>query len=322
MGFGETMWELKFKGFLGSVISMCILSSCSGGDKYHGARGSLPEQELTNYDKTAPAVDIFTAQCVNAQNVYQTYKSSSIHSIVNGLKVLPTEASRYHAVMLLIKDEKDKISICSSTLINDTTLITAAHCVQSAQQIMAVFHTDITCESGFDRIGHAINSNLAVAHPDYTKNSEIKHEASYNPDIALVFLEKKAPSTYPRFVITKSPESLKSDIYIYGYGKTSHGEVSNLTNTALRKTTINQTNYQFKDSNIVIDQKDKTGICNGDSGGGALMLNQNKKLELAAVNSLVYSTEVNVKDLCNDSSMLVVLDSYSAWIESTVSQQK
>ncbi len=323
MGFGEIMWGLKFKGFIGSVISMCILSSCSGGDKYHGARGSLPEQELTNYDKTAPAVDVFTAQCMNAsQNFYQTYKSSSIHSIVNGLKVLPTEAGRYHAVMLLIKDEKNNISICSSTLINDTTLITAAHCVQSAQQIMAVFHTDITCESGFDRIGHAINSNLAVAHPDYAKNSDIKDETSYNPDIALVFLEKKAPAKYPRFTIAKSPESLKSDIYIYGYGKTSYGEVSNLTNTALRKTTINQASYQFKDSNILIDQKDKTGICNGDSGGGAMMLNQNNKLELAAVNSLVYSTETKAKDLCNDSSMLVALDRYSTWIESTVEQQK
>lgn len=317
------MWGLKFKSFLGTTISMCILSSCSGGDKYHGARGSLPEQELMNYDKSVPATDVFTAKCVNAsQNTYQSYKSTDVQSIVNGQKIQTTESSRHHAVLLLIKDDKNNISVCSSTLINDTTLITAAHCVHSAQQIMAVFHTDITCESGFDRIGHTVNVNLAVAHPDYDNNSQVKNEASYNPDLALVFLEKSAPKSYPRFLIAKAPETLKSDIYVYGYGKTSHADNSNLTNTMLRKTTIKLADYQFEGGNIVIDQKNKTGICNGDSGGGAMMRNQNNKLELAAVNSLVYSTESGVKDLCNDSSMLVSLDQFTSWIESTLEQHK
>ncbi len=322
VGFGEIMWGLKFKGFLGSIISMCILSSCSGGDKYHGARGSLPEQELTNYDKTAPAVDVFTAQCVNAaQNAYRPY-GLSVHSIVNGQKVQPKEADSNLSVMLLIKDDKNNISTCSSTLINDSTLISAAHCVQSAQQIMAVFFTNVSCESGFDRISHSINVNLAVAHPDYKNDSTIKSDSDYNPDIALVFLEKKAPSAYPRFVIAQSPEKLKSDLYLYGYGKTASSDVSTMANILLRKTKVAQANYQFTQGNLVIDQKDKTGICNGDSGGGALMLNQNNKFVLAAVNSLVFSFDKETKDLCNDSSMLVALDRFSAWIDSTVGQQK
>lgn len=321
MGFGEIMWGLKFKGFLGSIISMCILSSCSGGDKYHGARGSLPEQELMNYDKTAPAIDIFTAKCVNAaQNAYRPY-GLSMSSIVNGQKVQPTESGSELAVMLLIKDEKNNISTCSSTLINDTTLITAAHCVDSAQQIMAVFYTNVSCESGFDRLSHSVNGILAVPHPDYKNDSTIKSNADYNPDLALVFLEKQAPNTYPRFVIAQSPEKLKSDLYLYGFGKTASSDVSTMGHITLRKTKVAQANYQFVEGNLVIDQKDKTGICNGDSGGGALMLNQNNKFVLAAVNSLVFSFDKEIKDLCNDSSMLVALDRYKPWIEDTIRQQ-
>ena len=52
------------------------------------------------------------------------------------------------------------------------------------------------------------------------------------------------------------------------------------------------------------------------------MLNQNNKFVLAAVNSLVFSFDKETKDLCNDSSMLVALDRFSAWIDSTVGQQK
>ena len=323
MGFGEIMWGLKFKVYTGAIISVCILSSCSGGDQQgHGARGSLPEQELTNYDQSVPATDIFTAQCVNAEkNTLRTYAKKSFHSIVNGHKVQSTDVERTRSVLLLIKDENNKISVCSSTLINDVTLVTAAHCIQTAKQVMAVFHTDITCENGFDRLSHGIMVNLTVPHPDYKGSAQIKSETDYNPDIALVFLEKKAPATYPRFVIAKSPENLKSSLVLFGYGKTVHGDSLNLGSAALRKTTIPQDDFNFKDGNIVIDQKNKTGICHGDSGGGAMMLNQDNKLVLTAVNSLVYSATAGVTDLCNDSSMLVVLGNYKSWIEDTIRQQ-
>ena len=163
--------------------------------------------------------------------------------------------------------------------------------------------------------------NLTVPHPDYKNSEQIKFDTDYNPDIALVFLEKKAPAHYPRFVIANSPENLKSSLVLFGYGKTMHGDSPNLGTTALRKTTIPQDDFNFRDGNIVIDQKNKTGICHGDSGGGAMMLNQDSKLVLTAVNSLVYTTTTGVTDLCNDSSMLVVLDKYIQWIEDTIRQQ-
>lgn len=281
-------------GTLILLASGLIFSSCSQS-KDQG-------QELD------PTYDFFSEQCVPSK--------SQISGIIDGSKVYHFEADSRKAVMLIIQNHNGKQGVCTSTLISDSVLLTAGHCIEDAAKVQAIFYTDVTCSSGYKRNVHAILAREFKLHDRFSTHVELLKRKSFpateeNPDLALVYLERSAPANYPIFKIHDRPEYIQSDLYLYGYGVTGSNENDMLT---LRKTIVERKNLGWAATNLIIDQENKSGICKGDSGGAGLM-KENGEYVIAAVNSFVKGPK---DDECNGVSSLVIVHNYKDWIQSTM----
>lgn len=280
-------------GTLVLLASVLGYSSCSKSSKTDS------EHEL------GPTLDFFQADC----------EASQTSGIVNGQKVFNFDSDSRRSVLLIIQDSSGAQHACSSTLISRSVLLTAAHCLKDAAKVEAVFYTDVSCSGGYSRSQDAILAADTTIHPLYNGDEPSMSEDAANPDLGLVHLSKPAPANYPIFKIEQNPESLQSDVYLYGYGITGTDKDDSLI---LRKTQVSRSDVTFNQNNMIIDQRNKTGICQGDSGGAGLMKDGND-LEIATVNSYVFSKDGNSDDFCNLFSGSVIVHNYMSWMSSTVS---
>lgn len=301
----KTSGKQKGWGTLGLLTMVVMISACAEKKSINGNTARATESGF----------DYFSQECNPGHR----------SGIVGGQTVRAFDPDSNRSVLLIYEDAKGAQHLCSSTLIADQTLLTAAHCVNEAIKIQAVFYTDVTCDSGYQRSQHAIPADKAISHPDY--NSDINSLSVFdeNIDLALVHLKYKAPAHYPIFRIATNPESLTSDVYLYGYGVTG---TFNKDPMLLRKTTIprmdadNQSNIFFNAKALFFDQKSGTGVCSGDSGGAGLM-NDNGELVIASVNSEVFNDDPSndSKDLCRLYSKSIVVYHYlESWIIPTMAQ--
>lgn len=283
-GWGTFKLNISMYVFLGMV------SSCA--------------ENKTSVRELEPTFDFFTEECVPAS------------SIVGGEFVRPADLDSRNSVLLIWKDQKGGQGLCSSTLISERTLLTAAHCVNEAVQIQAVFYTDTSCRNGYRRSQHAIVAQEFKSHPEYVSDIKKLKFIDENPDVALVHLSKPAPAYYPIFRIHNSPETLTSDIFLYGYGVTSALTQDSML---LRKTTVLRQNIFFTNKAVFFDQENRTGVCRGDSGGAGLM-DENGELVVASVNSEVVAKSIVEDDYCNGYSKSIVVHHYKDWIQSIMNQ--
>ena len=297
----KTSIKQKGWGTLSLLIMVVMISACAEKKKPAHA--------------TESGFDYFSEECNPGHR----------SGIVGGKAVQAYEADSNRSVLLIYEDAKGKQHLCSSTLIADQTLLTAAHCVNEAVKMQAVFYTDVTCDSGYQRSQHAITVDKMVFHPEYNTDINSLGVFDENIDLALVHLSEKAPSRFPIFKISTNPEVLTSDLYLYGYGVTG---TFNKDPMMLRKTTVprtdasNQPNILFTAKALFIDQKIGTGVCSGDSGGAGLM-DENGELVVVSVNSEVFNDDPSngSKDLCRLFSKSIVVYHYlESWIIPTMAQ--
>jgi V8-like Glu-specific endopeptidase len=149
-----------------------------------------------------------------------------------------------------------QVFVCSSVAIGPTTLLTAAHCLDDAQNISVSDHQ-------FER--EAMNWDV---HPEYDKE-----ESNYHADIGIITLFSPLPS-YLNYPPTGRPKEDSSLVRI-GFGGR---EGNNL------RTYISGINVLDKRENTLI-LKDKLGVP-GDSGG-PLFQYIHGVLTLVAVHSTV-----------------------------------
>lgn len=289
-------------GTLVLLMSMVMISACA---KKKSVLAHVPESGF----------DYFTEQCNPG------YRSG----IVGGQAVRALDADSNRSVLLIWEDAKGEQHLCSSSLIADQTLLTAAHCVNEAVKMQAIFYSDVTCASGYQRSQHSIAVDKMIFNPAYKANINDLTPFDENIDLALVHLARPAPEHYPIFRISKNPESLTSNIFLYGYGVTGTDKKDSML---LRKATVSrldengESNFFFNDKALFFYQENRTGVCSGDSGGAGLM-DDNGELVIASVNSEVFNgTEYDIsKDLCNRHSKSVVVYHYlESWIIPTMAQ--
>lgn len=292
----KTSNKQKGWGTLSLLIAVVMISACA-------------KKKSVVAHATESGFDYFSEECNPG------YRSG----IVGGqaVRALDTDANR--SVLLIWEDANGTQQLCSSTLIADQTLLTAAHCVKDAVKMQAIFYTDVTCNSGYRRSQNSIAVDKMTYHPEYNSAYQSLNVLDENIDLALVHLSKKAPSSFPIFKISTKPEQLTSNIFLYGYGVTGTEENNPML---LRKAEVQRTNIFFMNNALFIDQKNKPGICSGDSGGASLMDDQGE-LVVAAVNSEIFNSSLEDKstDLCNrDSKSIVVYHYLDSWIIPTMAQ--
>lgn len=232
------------------------------------------------------------------------------NNIIGGTRVLSTDPDS-KATAMIISTEKNtgESFVCTATPITPRTLITAAHCLDRASKVTAIFYVDLLCSSGFKFSRDAIRAVDFKWHRDYDSNVM----NSGNPDIGLVHLSADVKPGYPIYKINLTPEALNSELFLYGYGITGS---NNSDSTVLRKVRLDRNEYGFEMSSIVISNNGIRGICLGDSGGPGFV-KSNDELQIATVNSFGYGPR---NDVCGGRSSLILLHPFMPWIQETLNK--
>lgn len=231
-----------------------------------------------------------------------------LDNIVGGQRVYPNDIDAMTTAMIISTDRTTKESyVCTATPISQRALITAAHCLENADKVIAVFHTDMSCSSGFRFNQDTIHAVRFRYHPNY--NSRVM--SNTNPDIGLVHLAADIKPGYPIYRINAQPEILNSSLWLYGYGVTG---TKNSDSAILRKVILSAEEYIFEGLSIIIPENGLRGICLGDSGGPGFV-KKDDTLEIASVNSFGYGPRDNV---CGGRSNLILVYPFASWISKTL----
>lgn len=246
----------------------------------------------------------------DCEKIQLSSEISDDSSIIGGSRVLATDPDAKTTVMIISTEKNTGESfVCTATPITSRTLITAAHCLDRASKVTAVFYVDLLCSSGFKFSRDAIRAVDFKWHRDYNPNVMV----SDNPDIGLVHLASDIKPGYPIYDINLAPENLNSDLFLYGYGITGS---NNSDSTVLRRVRINRADYGFEMKSIVINNNGVRGICLGDSGGPGLV-KAGDELQIATVNSFGYGPR---DDVCGGRSSLILLHPFMPWIHETLAK--
>ncbi len=169
---------------------------------------------------------------------------------------------------------------CTGTLIDSRWVLTAAHCLWSMDSALA--RGDLFVLSGSDITNNGYTDSIAFAnivlHPQYV-------DGDFAYDMALV--ELASPKNGVDLAILND-EPLDNDwigapMTFVGFGMTDFGMNDSGTK---RETKIPVSSY---DSEIMYSEHAASNICQGDSGGPVFETNDAGILELAGINSFIYT---------------------------------
>lgn len=200
---------------------------------------------------------------------------------------------------------------CSGTLVRDTWVISAAHCVDGAQDvidygfdILFIVGDNVTSSSGIVDYVEVVDM---IKHPDYR---------SYRNDVAVVELAGDGLPDVPKISLNEDavmPDWRGSDMTYVGWGISSdRGSGSGV------KRTVDVPIVEY-DSDIIYtwDSDGGANICSGDSGGAALRPDPTTgELELVGVNSFGFMVDGSAV-LCDDpdaAAGVSRIDSTLEWI--------
>jgi V8-like Glu-specific endopeptidase len=156
---------------------------------------------------------------------------------------------------LIMTEQSGQMGICTSTLIGSRTLLTAAHCVDSAR---SVFAHNAPSDS---QIQFGVNAYRAArwnVHPGWNPNGQ-----DLRNDIAIILLERAPTNVTPKPWNNQTITSAFRGraIRAIGYGNTSPG-----TGSGTRRQ-VDLTIADIYPQLIFMGDQRSKGICQGDSGG-------------------------------------------------------
>ncbi len=216
-------------------------------------------------------------------------------------------------IVALTAEGRILADFCSGTLIDEDIVVTAAHCVEAfsdfehygAQGFAFLIGTTLYEDDGIWDYG--IIDGLA-AHPDYDPQTLAN-------DIAVLQLTEAITTTTPMPVQSATP-SLNQQVTYVGWGKTD--EYDDYSTGV--KQTVTIPIQQVTNAHIITYDPMGRNICNGDSGGAALMVDSMGNYSLAGVNSFGFDVYGRAPHCGGDGAAggAVRVDAYLDWIEDTI----
>jgi secreted trypsin-like serine protease len=225
--------------------------------------------------------------------------------IVNG-----TVTSSYRAVGVLVAcDSSDYCGdFCSSTMVDSTHSLTAAHCVDAINvdyryyTIYFVIIDDLYSDSWTD---YAVIDS-AITHPDWD-------DRTLSNDIGILEFDRAITRVDPMPVNMDAVTGswIGADLRYVGYGITS--DKAYYTSGVRRTADLPVADY---DSTLIYayDPDDNQNVCSGDSGGAGLEILSGGRYELAAVNSFVFSPDHDDTPCMGGATGGTRVDKYISWI--------
>lgn len=236
------------------------------------------------------------------QNAISGYDNQS-GSIIGGQEATGSEDFTKTIVALY---DVAQGSLCTASILSDSILVTAAHCVESeAKDLRVVFGVDLEAQNIIVKPVESFQQSPLWA---TRQNQELN-----TGDIAVVKFSGGLPAGYVPATLLSDVKQLKNGqtTLLSGYGIDDGVKQTGAGRLRFVETTIQDTNYSKTE--VLIDQKNGKGACHGDSGGPAYVDIGGRKL-------LWGVTSRGVNDPNNDCSVNAAYTSipaYSAWVKKT-----
>lgn len=158
---------------------------------------------------------------------------------------------------------------CSGVAINNSTVLTAAHCLEGEILNIRVFN-----QATYNPKSESWSAESFELHPNYNKE-----KSNFNADLARIKLSSKLPETLNYYPVLKNKNDLQGRFLRVGYGERNNTNTRTLVTPAL------------KDSSFDILELNDMYSFSGDSGGPVFIQN-NGQMYLAAIHStLSYGPE-------------------------------
>lgn len=241
-------------------------------------------------------------------NLTSEVSAPAADSIVGGEKVARLSAVGKSTVGLY---EKDIGYICSGTLIAKNLILTAAHCVDAkSKNLIAVFNTEIkkAKKDNLRKVTHW------AVHPSYSQEMKAKDLG----DIAILRFEGALPVGYEAAPILFDAQAVQKNkrTIVAGYGLNWTTLISRGAGV-LRTTKLDIDEPVYSQTEALLGQSVRRGICSGDSGGPAYF-EIGGRLHVWGVASRGDSLPLFFVPKCMLFSIFTRVEAYQDWIMSTM----
>lgn len=203
--------------------------------------------------------------------------------------------------------------ICSGTLLPGNLVLTAAHCVDPDAKNLEIYFTNKMKGATAEQKRKVI---AAVVHADYTKEMKAQDMA----DIAVLKFEGDVPEDYAPAQLLADGSQLYNgrEIYVAGFGLNWTIGISRGSGV-LRAINLEIDDANYSATEASLDQSVRKGICSGDSGGPAYVV-QDGQLFVWGVASRGDSIPLPLVPKCMLYSVYTRVDAYQSWILDAVNQ--
>lgn len=201
--------------------------------------------------------------------------------------------------------------ICSGTLLPNNLVLTAGHCVDPKAKNLKIYFTNKMQGADDAAKRNVIDS---VVHANYSKEIKAENMA----DIAILKFEGDVPADYTPAQLLADGTQLYNgrEIFVAGYGLNWTIGVSRGSGV-LRATNLEIEEAQYSATETKLAQTFRKGICSGDSGGPAYLV-QDGQLYVWGVASRGDSIPLPLVPKCMMYSIYTRVDAYQDWIQQAV----